>query len=151
MTITLVSIDPGVRKTRADAESNLVEEYRRRTAIYSPCVLRFHDTEDEMLLSVVRDRKRQAVRLVLLDATGVLMRSEEIAESVRCFRDGGVQQTVIAVGPADGWARDTLARADLVLSLGRITLPHRLALVIAAEQIYRALTILAGHPYHCGH
>ena len=57
---------------------------------------------------------------------------------------------VLGIGPADGWSA-ALKRADLSLAFGRITLPHELAAVVAAEQIYRALTILAGHPYHTGH
>jgi len=58
---------------------------------------------------------------------------------------------VLAIGPADGWSPAARARADLLLSFGRITLPHELAAVVAAEQLYRALTIRAKHPYHCGH
>jgi 23S rRNA (pseudouridine1915-N3)-methyltransferase len=58
---------------------------------------------------------------------------------------------VLAIGPADGWSDAARARAGLLLSFGSITLPHQLARVVLAEQIYRALTILAGHPYHSGH
>ena len=151
MTITLVNIAGGARKERATAESTLVDEYRRRAALYTPCVLRTHDDEAEMLAWLDKQRKRQAARLVLLDSSGEMLRSEGLAVNLRKFRDGAVQQVVVAVGPADGWSRDTLAQADRVLSLGRMTLPHRLAQVVIAEQIYRALTILAGHPYHCGH
>jgi 23S rRNA (pseudouridine1915-N3)-methyltransferase len=57
----------------------------------------------------------------------------------------------MAIGPADGWSDTARQRADLLLSLGRITLPHQLARVVLAEQVYRAFTILAGHPYHSGH
>jgi 23S rRNA (pseudouridine1915-N3)-methyltransferase len=58
---------------------------------------------------------------------------------------------VLAIGPADGWSAEARQRADLLLSLGRMTLPHQLARVVLAEQVYRAFTILAGHPYHSGH
>ncbi len=58
---------------------------------------------------------------------------------------------MLAIGPADGWSTAARARAGLLLSFGAITLPHELARVVLAEQIYRALTILAGHPYHSGH
>jgi 23S rRNA (pseudouridine1915-N3)-methyltransferase len=67
------------------------------------------------------------------------------------LRDSGVQTVVFAIGPADGWSAEARRRASLVLSLGPMTLPHELARALVAEQIYRALTILAGHPYHCGH
>lgn len=59
--------------------------------------------------------------------------------------------TVLAIGPADGWSPEARVRADLVVSFGPMTLPHSLARVVLAEQVYRALTILAGHPYHSGH
>jgi 23S rRNA (pseudouridine1915-N3)-methyltransferase len=62
-----------------------------------------------------------------------------------------MQRLIFAVGPADGWSEKGCARANLLLSFGRITLPHQLARVVLAEQLYRAFTILAGHPYHSGH
>jgi len=58
---------------------------------------------------------------------------------------------LFAVGPADGWSAEARNRAQLLLSLGAMTLPHELARVVLAEQVYRACTILAGHPYHSGH
>jgi 23S rRNA (pseudouridine1915-N3)-methyltransferase len=58
---------------------------------------------------------------------------------------------MLAIGPADGWSVAARQRADLLVSFGRLTLPHQLARVVLAEQVYRALTILAGHPYHTGH
>jgi 23S rRNA (pseudouridine1915-N3)-methyltransferase len=86
-----------------------------------------------------------------LDSRGQQFTSEEFAARFGQVRDGGSQRVVLAVGPADGWSAAALQRAGLLFSLGRITLPHQLARVVAAEQVYRALTILAGHPYHSGH
>jgi len=77
--------------------------------------------------------------------------SDEFAGELGRLRDTGTQMLVLGIGPADGWSAAALKRADLSLAFGRITLPHELAAVVAAEQIYRALTILAGHPYHTGH
>jgi 23S rRNA (pseudouridine1915-N3)-methyltransferase len=74
--------------------------------------------------------------------------SEEFAGWVGARRDGGAQTLVFAVGPANGWAAETRKSAGLLLSLGAMTLPHELAKVVLAEQVYRAFTILAGHPYH---
>ena len=67
------------------------------------------------------------------------------------IRDEGTQRLVFAIGPADGWSAAARQRANLLFSFGRLTLPHQLARVVLAEQVYRALTILAGHPYHSGH
>jgi 23S rRNA (pseudouridine1915-N3)-methyltransferase len=58
---------------------------------------------------------------------------------------------VFAIGPASGWSEAALERAKLRLSLGSWTLPHALARLVVAEQLYRAFTILSGHPYHTGH
>lgn len=91
------------------------------------------------------------VRLALFDSAGQMMTSEEFAGWIDRSGVAGTQQLVMAVGPADGWSQQDRSAAQQAVSFGRITLPHELALVVAAEQIYRALTILAGHPYHSGH
>ncbi|WP_375462803.1 23S rRNA (pseudouridine(1915)-N(3))-methyltransferase RlmH [uncultured Methylobacterium sp.] len=76
--------------------------------------------------------------------------SEAIAGRVRDWRDAGRPALVVAVGGADGLDPSVRARADLTLSFGAATLPHGLVRVLALEQLYRVLTILAGHPYHRG-
>ena len=63
----------------------------------------------------------------------------------------GVGQMVLGIGPADGWSPQMLEKADLKLSFSAMTLPHALARLVLAEQVYRAATILGGHPYHLGH
>ncbi len=79
------------------------------------------------------------------------MTSEKFAEWLGHQRDNGAQQIVFAIGPADGWSESAQKRATLLFSLGPLTLAHALARVVLAEQLYRAFTILAGHPYHSGH
>jgi 23S rRNA (pseudouridine1915-N3)-methyltransferase len=87
----------------------------------------------------------------LTDSQGQQLTSREIANALGSVQDNGIQQLIFAIGPADGWSPTALSRADKVIAFGRITLPHELAAVVAAEQLYRALTIRAGHPYHSGH
>ena len=58
---------------------------------------------------------------------------------------------MFAIGPADGFSEDAMRLAGIRLSLGKMTLAHELARVVMLEQIYRAYTILKGHPYHLGH
>ena len=89
--------------------------------------------------------------VVLLDSRGRTMTSEAFAAWLGTRRDEGVQHMVFAIGPADGWTDAARKRASLQLSLGAMTMAHSLARLVMAEQIYRALTILSGHPYHCGH
>jgi 23S rRNA (pseudouridine1915-N3)-methyltransferase len=100
---------------------------------------------------LTRQPGRTSAFAVLLDSRGKQLSSEELAEKVGRLRDEGTQRLVLAIGPADGWSDTARQRAGLLLSFGRITLPHQLARVVLAEQIYRAFTILAGHPYHSGH
>ncbi|MER2264889.1 23S rRNA (pseudouridine(1915)-N(3))-methyltransferase RlmH [Methylobacterium oxalidis] len=76
--------------------------------------------------------------------------SERLAERVGAWRDSGKPALVVAIGGADGLDPGVRDRADLVLSFGAATLPHGLVRVLALEQLYRSLTILAGHPYHRG-
>ncbi|MEZ5873568.1 MAG: 23S rRNA (pseudouridine(1915)-N(3))-methyltransferase RlmH [Hyphomicrobiales bacterium] len=87
-------------------------------------------------------------KVVSLDRVGKALSSEAFASRVAKIRDSGSPGLAFLVGGADGHGREALAWADLVLSLGPMTLPHGLARIVLAEQLYRALTILAGHPYH---
>lgn len=87
-------------------------------------------------------------RLVLFDVAGEPITSAGLAERVRGWEEQAPQRTAFAIGGADGFDPSVTAAAAARLSLGGITLPHQLARVVAAEQIYRALTILQGHPYH---
>jgi 23S rRNA (pseudouridine1915-N3)-methyltransferase len=94
---------------------------------------------------------RAPAKLILLDARGRTLSSEQLAAWIGRERDAGIQHLHFAIGPADGWSKDSRDRADLLLSFGPMTFPHELARVMLAEQLYRAFTILAGHPYHGGH
>ncbi len=88
---------------------------------------------------------------VLLDSRGKQMTSEAFAAWLGARRDDGARHIVFAIGPASGWSPEARARAALLLSLGPFTLAHALARLVLAEQLYRATTILTGHPYHSGH
>ncbi len=85
---------------------------------------------------------------VVLDAAGKGMSSEAFAKYLAARRDGGARSLAFLIGGPDGHGPDALAGADLKLSLGPMTLPHQLVRIVLAEQLYRAATILAGHPYH---
>lgn len=86
--------------------------------------------------------------LVLLDERGKALDSAGFAEFIGQSRDSGKRDMTIVIGGADGLDPSLHARADAVLCLGRMTWPHQLVRILMAEQLYRAVTILSGHPYH---
>jgi 23S rRNA (pseudouridine1915-N3)-methyltransferase len=150
MNLILASISPRAKSKSAPAEA-LTQDYIARAARLNPTSAAVFDSESALLASADRQPGRPAAHLILFDSRGDTLTSEEFARSLGRLRDDGAQRLLLAIGPADGWSPAAIARAHRTLSLGRITLPHELARAVAAEQIYRALTILAGHPYHSGH
>ncbi|MET0301139.1 MAG: 23S rRNA (pseudouridine(1915)-N(3))-methyltransferase RlmH [Methyloceanibacter sp.] len=86
-------------------------------------------------------------RLIALDPSGEALSSEAFAQRLAKLRDGGAEGVAFVIGGADGLSPELLANARAI-SLGAITLPHGLARIVLAEQLYRAATILSGHPYH---
>ena len=151
MKFQLAVISPRKQRLKSGAAHEMLQDFIRRAGRYAPTELGFFDTEASFLAATSRTPGRTRPYVVLLDSTGDTLTSSQFAERVRAIQDGGSQQMVLAIGPADGWSSAGRAAADLVFSLGAITLAHELALVVTAEQLYRALTILAGHPYHSGH
>lgn len=87
-------------------------------------------------------------RLVLLDERGKDLSSAELATRLGRWRDEGVKEARFMLGAADGHPQDLRAQADMVWGFGKATWPHLLARAMLLEQLYRATTILAGHPYH---
>ena len=92
--------------------------------------------------------RRRAV--IALDERGLSLTSRAFADRLQGFADSGAGTAVFLIGGAEGLAPDLRAEADLVLSLGAMTWPHLLARALLAEQLYRAQTLRAGHPYHRG-
>ena len=87
-------------------------------------------------------------RVVGLDETGRQLGSAALAEILRDWRDAGVREARFLIGAADGLTAEERGAADLLLSFGAVTWPHLLVRAMLAEQLYRATTIIAGHPYH---
>lgn len=151
MQIVLASISARVRRGKSAPADALTLDYTTRAARLVPTVATVFDSEAALLAATERQPGRPAALLVLFDSRGDLLTSEEFAQYAGRLRDDGAQRILFAVGPADGWSAAARGRAHRTVSLGRMTLPHELARAVGAEQVYRALTILAGHPYHSGH
>jgi 23S rRNA (pseudouridine1915-N3)-methyltransferase len=86
--------------------------------------------------------------IVALDARGKALSSTDFAERLERWRDRGIPAVIFLIGGADGLAEHLRGRAELVLGFGAATWPHQLVRIMLLEQIYRAMTILSGHPYH---
>lgn len=147
MNVTLASVAVRGRSERFDT---LAAEYRQRTQIYAEAEAHVFKSAATFFEWIERLKGRTLPLLVMLDERGKQFSSEALAEWLRSQRDEGRQHIIFAIGPADGWSSADRARAGLLLSIGPMTFPHELARVLISEQIYRAFTILAGHPYHHG-
>jgi 23S rRNA (pseudouridine1915-N3)-methyltransferase len=86
--------------------------------------------------------------ILALDEEGSVLSSQDFALRLGQWRDGGTQALAAMIGGPDGLDPALRRKAVLTLSLGRMTWPHQIARILLAEQLYRAATILAGHPYH---
>ncbi len=158
MRLLLVSIG----RSKAGPERDLAERYltRAQTAGRS---LGFSAVDyreiDESRARRPQERKQEeaksirgalgtAARIIACDETGINLSSGDFAAELGRSRGQGVPTLGLVIGGPDGLDPDFRATADLVLAFGAMTWPHQLARIMAAEQIYRAVTILAGHPYH---
>ena len=140
-----------IGRTKETAIRALTDEYLTRISRYAGTETREMNSEDALLDLAAGITGRTKPVLVLLDARGRQFTSEEFAELLRDQQDRGTQNLFFGVGPADGFSDKARHSADLILSFGKMTLAHELARVVLLEQIYRAFTILKGHPYHTGH
>ena len=155
MKLILASISTRGSRAKSEAADALARDYTARAARLEPTELVVFADEATLLAAALRDAARRPARpaalLLLLDSRGETLTSEQFAEVLGRARDSGMQRVLLGIGPADGWSAEALGRASRVFSLGRMTMPHELARAVLAEQVYRALPILAGHPYPSGH
>ena len=87
-------------------------------------------------------------RVIALDETGDQITSAELAALLSSWRDNGVREARFLIGAADGLTVEERSAADKLICFGRVTWPHLMARAMLAEQLYRATSIIAGHPYH---
>lgn len=140
-----------IGKTKSVAIRALTDDYLGRISHYAKVESQELHSEAALLKEFEQSAARTKPFVVFLDSGGRDLTSEQFAAFLRQHQDRGTQLLFFAVGPADGFSPAARHSASETLSLGRITLPHELARVVLLEQLYRAFTILAGHPYHCGH
>jgi len=138
-----------IGKTKEPAIQSLTDEYLKRLTRYADAQGMALKDETALLKLCGRDARPVRHALVLLDSRGKQLSSEELSAFLGNYSENN--PLLFAVGPANGFSEETRREAKLVLSLGKMTLAHELARVVLLEQLYRAFTILKGHPYHLGH
>ena len=143
-----------IGKTKEPAIASLTEEYVKRNSRY--VLIEGRPVRDETALLEISGRSsttkvKPKSTLILMDSRGKEFTSELFASFLGDYQDRNPLPLVFAIGGADGFSDGTRAAAQQIISLGKITLAHELARVVLLEQIYRAFTILKGHPYHSGH
>ena len=141
-----------VGRGRGDPAQQLFEDYRKRL----PWPLELCEVRAGGGGKAGREREAAALlkglpphaHVVALDGAGKAPTSEEFAARLASIRDDGMAVVAFLIGGADGHGAAVLARADTVLSLGPMTWPHLMVRAMLAEQLWRAASILSGHPYH---
>jgi 23S rRNA (pseudouridine1915-N3)-methyltransferase len=147
-----------IGKTKEPAIQTLTNEYLKRISRYAPAEGMVLRDEAALLELCGRDAPSGSNKsnprkstLVLMDSHGRQLSSEEWAVFLKDYQDRNPLPLVFAIGPANGFSEASRTSAQHTFSFGKITLAHELARVVLLEQIYRAFTILKGHPYHSGH
>ena len=131
-------MDTYLKRTKWSVE---IKEYEEKKALSGEAL---KNAEADLLLSSFPDK----AKVVVLDEHGETLSSREFANKIRHWQTNGTDTIAFLIGGANGHGKKAKDRANLTLSFGRMTLPHFLMRVVLAEQIYRAQTILNGHPYH---
>ena len=154
---TVGRLKDGPERALLERYQNRLAPLARRLGLAPVC---WHETGESRAHDAARRREEEGAALlkpvheadflIALDVRGKALSSDAIARLLAERRDAGTKATGIIIGGPDGLGDTALAAARLRLSLGTITLPHGLARIVLAEQLYRAVTILSGHPYHRG-
>jgi 23S rRNA (pseudouridine1915-N3)-methyltransferase len=143
-----------IGKTKEPAIASLTEEYLKRISRYvlaEGVTMRDEATLLEMSGRSATTKVASKSTLILMDSRGKEFTSEQFAKFLGDYQDRNPLPLIFAIGGADGFSDAARAAAQHTISLGKMTLAHELARVVLLEQIYRAFTILKGHPYHSGH
>lgn len=141
-----------IGKTKEPAIASLTEEYLKRISRYAQVEGVVVRDEADLLAKFGSASKSPAKStLVLMDSRGKEFSSEQFAKFLEDYQDRNPLPLVIAIGGADGFSAQAKSSAHSLISLGKMTMAHELARVVLLEQVYRAFTILKGHPYHSGH
>lgn len=157
MKITVIAVG----RLKAGPERELLDRYRERAVRAGRQLglgLEIREVAESSARNPATRKDEEAVLIaaatppgatsVVLDERGKALDSRSFSDRLAAWRDGGVRDLAVVIGGADGLGDALLERADLRLAFGAMTWPHQIVRILLAEQIYRAVTILSGHPYH---
>lgn len=143
---------------RSGPERDLVDEYLKRGSGLTSRIGIHSISEQEVDLKKCKSRadetekilsvKAASAKIIVLDERGKSLTSRNISKILRTAQSDGYDQFILAIGGADGFEPNSLPSGIQKWSFGQQTWPHKLVRVMAAEQMYRALSIMAGTPYH---
>lgn len=128
-------------------EAELIKEYLKRST-WNILIKEKDNSSQEEEAKFLQASIPQGAKVIVLDERGENMKSIDLAKKIEAWQLNGCSELCFLIGGADGHLASTRNKADLVLSFGKLTLPHMLMRVVLCEQIYRLQTIISGHPYH---
>ena len=128
-------------------EALIIAEYMKRSG-WDMVIKEKDNSNQEDEAKFLQNNIPHGAKVVVLDERGVNISSIELADKISGWLNSGCSEICFLIGGADGHLQSTRDKADLVLSFGKLTLPHMLMRAVLAEQIYRVQTIINHHPYH---
>lgn len=138
-------------RAKAAPETELAHAYLKRArdagralGLTSFVLSEWHERKPERLI----DACAGGILLIALDERGSSLTSEALAKQIAKWRDAGEARALFLIGGPDGLPTDVKRRAQMTIAFGTQTWPHLLVRTMLAEQLFRAVTILGGHPYH---
>lgn len=143
---------------KSGPERDLIDDYLSRASAMSRNLGIASVTEDQIDLRSKKNRRDESLAIigepspggvtVYLDERGKALTSRQIAKHIAKWRDDGLSDVTFLIGPPDGFDRDCVPNGAMIWQMGKPVWPHKLLRIMLCEQIYRAMSILAGTPYH---
>lgn len=128
-------------------EAQLIAEYVKRSG-WDIIIKEKDNSEQNDEARFLQSSIPQGAKVIVLDERGENMKSPDLAKKIEGWQLNGTSEICFLIGGADGHLQSTRDKADLLLSFGKLTLPHMLMRAVLTEQIYRIQTIISHHPYH---
>ncbi|MFV0626730.1 MAG: 23S rRNA (pseudouridine(1915)-N(3))-methyltransferase RlmH [Alphaproteobacteria bacterium] len=144
MKVTVLAIGK-IGKNSPEAE--IIAEYKKRLN-WNLEIKELDNATQEIEAKFLQNSIPSGAKVIVLDERGENIGSQEFARKIEKWQVSGTPEICFLIGGADGHLQSTRDKADFLLSFGKLTFPHMLMRAVLCEQIYRAQTIIAGHPYH---